>query len=125
MALLTISNMTILVGTLRFFVLSLLSCHRPAYSKKIISFLSGNVPILLSTIDALNVPSGSNLLNTLVNEKIFLPSACGGGGSCGQCRVKKSPQAEVMLTDRKVHLTRKETLNGWHLVSAKLRLKTI
>ena len=38
--------------------------------------------------NALTVSAGDKLLNTLANQKIFLPSACGGGGTCGQCNVK-------------------------------------
>ena len=35
----------------------------------------------------LEVSTGDKLMNTLANHKIFLPSACGGGGTCGQCKV--------------------------------------
>jgi Na+-transporting NADH:ubiquinone oxidoreductase subunit F len=38
--------------------------------------------------NSLTVPAGDKLLNTLSAQKIFLPSACGGGGTCGQCKVK-------------------------------------
>jgi Na+-transporting NADH:ubiquinone oxidoreductase subunit F len=36
----------------------------------------------------LDVPSGEKLLGTLASQGIFVPSACGGGGTCGQCRCK-------------------------------------
>ncbi len=50
---------------------------------------SGDVRIIINEDEdnALVVPAGSNLLNTLANQKIFLPSACGGMGSCGVCKV--------------------------------------
>ena len=114
MALLTISNMTILVGTLLFFVLAMILVIVLLIAKKYL-VPSGNVKITINDKDELNVPSGGNLLNTLANEKIFLPSACGGGGSCGQCRVRIVAGGGDALPTEKVHLTRKEMLNGWHL----------
>ncbi|MEX2350705.1 MAG: 2Fe-2S iron-sulfur cluster-binding protein, partial [Flavobacteriaceae bacterium] len=46
---------------------------------------SGPVKITINGEKVMEVESGSNLLNTLSSEKIFLPSACGGGGTCIQC----------------------------------------
>jgi len=46
---------------------------------------SGPVKILLNGEREIEVASGDSLLTTLGNQKIFLPSACGGGGSCIQC----------------------------------------
>ena len=106
--------MTILVGTLLFFVLAMILVIVLLIAKKYL-VPSGNVKITINDKDELNVPSGGNLLNTLANEKIFLPSACGGGGSCGQCRVRIVADGGDALPTEKVHLTRKEMLNGWHL----------
>ena len=106
--------MTILVGTLLFFVLAMILVIVLLIAKKYL-VPSGNVKITINDKDELNVPSGGNLLNTLANEKIFLPSACGGGGSCGQCRVRIVAGGGDGLPTEKVHLTRKEMLNGWHL----------
>ena len=49
---------------------------------------SGNIQINVNGERDLSVPAGSKLLNTLSANDLFLPSACGGGGTCGQCRVK-------------------------------------
>lgn len=106
--------MTILVGTLLFFVLAMILVIVLLIAKKYL-VPSGNVKITINDKDELNVPSGGNLLNTLANEKIFLPSACGGGGSCGQCCVRIVEGGGDALPTEKVHLTRKEMLNGWHL----------
>jgi Na+-transporting NADH:ubiquinone oxidoreductase subunit F len=48
---------------------------------------SGDVKIVINGDEAnpLVVPAGSSLLSTLSNQKIFLPSACGGGGTCAMC----------------------------------------
>ena len=102
------------MGTLLFFVLAMILVIVLLIAKKYL-VPSGNVKITINDKDELNVPSGGNLLNTLANEKIFLPSACGGGGSCGQCRVRIVAGGGDALPTEKVHLTRKEMLNGWHL----------
>lgn len=47
---------------------------------------SGTVKITINGDKELVVTPGSSLLSTLGNEKILLPSACGGGGTCGMCR---------------------------------------
>ena len=56
---------------------------------------SGPVKLMINGSQDVEVGSGSTLLTTLGNNKIFLPSACGGGGTCVQCKVKNS------LLDRK------------------------
>ena len=47
---------------------------------------SGPVSLLINGDNDVEVSSGSTLLTTLGNSKIFLPSACGGGGTCIQCK---------------------------------------
>ena len=47
---------------------------------------SGPVSLLINGENKVKVSSGSTLLSTLGNNKIFLPSACGGGGTCIQCK---------------------------------------
>jgi Na+-transporting NADH:ubiquinone oxidoreductase subunit F len=47
---------------------------------------SGPVSLMINGDNEVEVSSGSTLLNTLGNNKIFLPSACGGGGTCIQCK---------------------------------------
>ena len=49
---------------------------------------SGNVNITVNGDRVLNVPQGNNLMATLNENGIFLPSACGGKASCGQCKVQ-------------------------------------
>ena len=49
---------------------------------------SGNVNVTINGKDTLSVPQGGSLLSTLSQEGIFLPSACGGKGSCGQCKLQ-------------------------------------
>jgi len=63
----------------------------------------------------LEVQSGSTLLSTLADNKIFLPSACGGGGSCAQCRCQVIEGGGEILPTEKVHFTRKEQQANWRL----------
>ena len=49
---------------------------------------SGDVEILINEEKTITVPAGGKLLNTLADNKIFVSSACGGGGTCAQCKVK-------------------------------------
>ena len=49
---------------------------------------SGNVKIVINDDKELDVPAGGTLLNTLQNQKIYLSSACGGKGTCGECRCR-------------------------------------
>ena len=54
------------------------------------------------------VSSGTNLLTALSNQEIFVPSACGGGGSCGMCKVQVLEGGGDVLPTELPHLTRKE-----------------
>lgn len=63
---------------------------------------SGNVDIKINDDDAktLKVPAGDKLLNVLAENDIFLPSACGGGGTCGECKVVvKEGGGDVLATE--------------------------
>lgn len=61
------------------------------------------------------VAPGSSLLATLANEKIFLPSACGGKGSCGQCKCRVLSGGGTILPTEVVHFNRKQIQNNWRL----------
>ena len=112
--LMTANNLTIAVGTLLFFVLALLLVVILLVAKKYL-VPSGNVKININDKETVEVPTGGSLLSTLANDRIFLPSACGGGGSCGQCRVRIVEGGSEALPTEKVHFSRKELNNDWHL----------
>ena len=65
--------------------------------------------------NSLEVNAGDKLLNTLANQKIFLPSACGGGGTCGQCCVKVFEGGGDMLPTEMVHINKKRATAGERL----------
>ena len=114
MELLSTNSLTILAGTGLFFVLAMLLVIVLLVAKKYL-VPSGNVKITINDKDTVSTTSGNSLLSTLANEKIFLPSACGGGGSCGQCRVQIEEGGPEALPTEKVHFSRKELQNNWHL----------
>ena len=76
---------------------------------------SGKAVITINNDKQVEVDTGSSLLSTLSNEKIFLPSACGGGGSCGQCRCQVLEGGGEILPTEQVHFSRKQQMNHWRL----------
>lgn len=83
---------------------------------------SGNVKITINEEKELSVPMGSTLLNTLQSNEIFLSSACGGGGTCAECRCRVTDGGGEILPTEKGHFTRKEQLNNWRL-SCQVKVK--
>ncbi|XLS28364.1 NADH:ubiquinone reductase (Na(+)-transporting) subunit F [Flavobacteriaceae bacterium M23B6Z8] len=76
---------------------------------------SGPVTLHINGENDVEVSSGGTLLSTLGNNKIFLPSACGGGGTCIQCKcIVKEGGGEILPTEAP-HFTRKEIAEGWRL----------
>lgn len=63
----------------------------------------------------LDVPQGGDLLHTLADEKIFLPSACGGKANCGQCKVKVNEGGGIILPTETGFFTRKQIKDNWRL----------
>ncbi|MCL1088163.1 NADH:ubiquinone reductase (Na(+)-transporting) subunit F [Shewanella profunda] len=64
---------------------------------------------------SIKVAAGDKLLGALASQSIFIPSACGGGGTCGQCRVKvKSGGGDILPTEMG-HITKKEAKEGCRL----------
>ena len=78
---------------------------------------SGNVSILVNddSDKALSVAAGGKLLNVLADNKIFVPSACGGGGTCAQCRVKVFEGGGDILATELNHITKREARQGERL----------
>ena len=76
---------------------------------------SGDVKILINGEKEIIAQAGSTLLNTLSTQNIFLPSACGGGGSCAQCRCQVIEGGGEILPTETVHFTRREIKDNWRL----------
>ena len=75
----------------------------------------GSVTININGETDIETEPGSSLLSTLSNEKIFIPSACGGGGTCGMCRLQVFEGGGDILPTEKGFFTRKEAQNNWRL----------
>ena len=76
---------------------------------------SGNVTITINGKDKLEVEQGSSLLSTLAAHDVYLPSACGGKGSCGQCKCQVVSGGGEILDSEKGHFTRKQIKEGYRL----------
>ncbi len=75
----------------------------------------GKVKISINDEKELEVDPGSTLLSTLSNNKIFLPSACGGGGTCAMCKCQVFEGGGSILPTEKGYFSRKEQQNDWRL----------
>lgn len=76
---------------------------------------SGNVTITINGDKKLTVPQGDSLMSTLNANGIFLPSACGGKASCGQCKVQVLSGGGEILDSERPHFTRKQIKEHWRL----------
>jgi Na+-transporting NADH:ubiquinone oxidoreductase subunit F len=75
----------------------------------------GNVKIGVNGERTLEVPPGQTLLSALSAEKVFLPSACGGGGTCGMCKCQVLSGGGDALPTEMGHLSLKDRKEGWRL----------
>lgn len=76
---------------------------------------SGKVKITVNSDTEIEVESGASLLSSLATQNVFLPSACGGKGSCGQCKVQVFEGGGEILPTETVHFSRKEIKDHWRL----------
>lgn len=76
---------------------------------------SGNAEITINNKEKITAPLGVTLLNALQTQGIFLPSACGGSGTCGQCRCRVVEGGGEILPTEKGHFSRREQLENWRL----------
>jgi len=73
---------------------------------------SGSVDIEINGERTVKAPVGSKLLGALANNKLFVSSACGGGGTCAQCRVKVFEGGGSILATELTHITKREARDG-------------
>ncbi len=76
---------------------------------------SGPVKITINGQEPIEVSAGGTLLSTLSNAKIFLPSACGGGGTCAMCRCQVNSGGGDILPTEAPYFSRKEIQENWRL----------
>lgn len=102
------------VGMFIFIVILLVAVILFAKSKLV---SAGTVKIRINDDESktLTVPIGGKLLQTLAEQKIFLPSACGGGGTCGECKCQVFEGAGDVLPTEKSKLNRRQIRNHYRL----------
>lgn len=112
---LAVSTLGVIIATVvAFLILTLLLVSLLLFTKEKLA-PSGPVKITINNEKEIIVSSGASLLTTLGNEKIFLPSACGGGGTCIQCECHVLEGGGEALPTETPHFTRKELKEGIRL----------
>ena len=112
---------TIIATVVAFLIITLLLVSLLLVVKQKLS-PSGPVKITINGEKTIEVASGGSLLSTLGNNKIFLPSACGGGGTCIQCECHVLSGGGEALPTETPHFTRSELKHGARL-SCQVKVK--
>jgi Na+-transporting NADH:ubiquinone oxidoreductase subunit F len=107
-------GLTITITIVAFLAVTLLLVGLLLYAKAKLS-PSGKIKILINGERTLEVDGGSSLLTTLGNAGVFLPSACGGGGTCVQCKCQVTAGGGNILPTELPHFSRKEVAANWRL----------
>ncbi|MFY9251956.1 MAG: NADH:ubiquinone reductase (Na(+)-transporting) subunit F [Fuerstiella sp.] len=76
---------------------------------------TGDVSIVINHQKTIHIPAGGKLLNALADEGIFISSACGGGGTCAQCKVHVLEGGGDILPTEKTHINKKAEREGCRL----------
>lgn len=106
--------MVLLMGVAVFTVVILLLVGVIINARRIL-VPAGTVTININHEKDLTANVGGKLLNALADNGIFVSSACGGGGACGQCRVKVTEGGGDILPTEKNHISRKQEKEGMRL----------
>jgi Na+-transporting NADH:ubiquinone oxidoreductase subunit F len=105
---------TLLISVLVFLAVILLLVAILLYARKKLT-PQGDVTITINDEKEVRVKPGSSVLTVLSNSDIFLPSACGGGGTCGLCRCQITEGGGSILPTEVGFFTRKEQHDNWRL----------
>lgn len=106
--------MEVVYGVIVFTGLVLLLCAIIVGAKKWL-VASGDVTITVNQEKKIAVPAGGKLLGALADGGLYVSSACGGGGSCGQCRVKVTAGGGEILATERSHIGKREAREGVRL----------
>lgn len=107
--------MTVIIASVIVFLVLMLLLVSILLGAKAKLIPSGPVTIKVNGEKDIEVGSGGTLLSTLGENKLFLPSACGGGGTCIQCKCIVTEGGGSILPTEEPHFTRKEIAQGWRL----------
>ena len=114
MAEVSTATLTVLTAVGMFLVITLLLVELLLIAKRYLVH-SGKVNININGDTDISADSGKPLLSTLADCNVFLPSACGGKGSCGQCKVQVPEGGGDILPTEAVHFSRKQIKDHWRL----------
>ncbi len=106
--------MSTMVSVIVFLILILIFVITILYAKAKL-MPAGNAKVVVNSEKEFESPYGTTVLNALQNENIFLSSACGGSGTCGQCRCQVFGGAGEILATEVGFFTRKQQQNHWRL----------
>ena len=107
--------MTVIIASVVVFLVLILLLVSILLGAKAKLVPSGPVTINVNNEKNIETGSGGTLLSTLGDNKLFLPSACGGGGTCIQCKCIVKEGGGAILPTEEPHFTRKEIADGWRL----------
>ncbi|MDE6653480.1 MAG: NADH:ubiquinone reductase (Na(+)-transporting) subunit F [Muribaculaceae bacterium] len=110
----SLTTLTLLAGVGIFLAITLILVIVLLVAKRYL-VQSGNVKITVNHDTVIETQSGKSLLSSLADENVFLPSACGGKGSCAQCKVQVFEGGGEVLPTEKVHFSRKQLQDHWRL----------
>ena len=114
MTLLMSGGLTIAVSAIVFLLITLILVVALLYAKaKLVP--SGNVKVVVNEEKQFDAPIGGTVLGTLQSQGIFLSSACGGSGSCGQCRCQVEEGGGNILPTEVGFFSRKQIKDHWRL----------
>lgn len=111
------SDMQIIILGVAMFTVIVLSLVAIILAARSVLVSTGDVTIEINDDPArtITAPAGGKLLQTLAGQGIFLSSACGGGGTCAQCKCQVNDGGGSALPTEEPHFTRRELNEGWRL----------
>ena len=104
-----------IISAVVFFLLVIISLVSILLYAKSKLLPSGEISLIINGDNKIEVAPGETILGTLGNNKIFLPSACGGGGTCAMCKCQVLSGGGDILPTEKPYFTRKEIQDNWRL----------
>ncbi len=104
----------VFIGAVMFTIIVLLLVVLILFAqKKLVA--AGDVKLIINKDKIVTIPQGGKLLGALADQKLFVSSACGGGGTCGQCKVQIFTGGGDLLATEASHITKKEMKQGVRL----------
>jgi len=114
MILLSTQTLIIVSAILVFLIIIIALVMMLLYAKKKLT-PQGDVKITINEEEPIDIEPGTSLLSALSDQKIFVPSACGGGGTCGMCKCRITEGGGTILPTETGFFTRREQQNFWRL----------